>query len=249
MIGKITIIKTLILPQFTHLFTALPKPDITLMKQFKKLLFTFLWGSKREKIKRKIIVRRYEDGGLRMVDLEVYIAALKASWIKRQLMSTHPWTTLFKDVIAEECRIWERNGVLLRAFSKTINNIFWKEVFGAWSSVAEIYPIEGKDLLKVGLWFSNATNKLCMSRLKSWQERGIVRVNDILREDGTLMKFDDLKRMYGIRGTELDYTTLLFSLKSKVKNALGNGIFPNHVVHTIISFVLSRRQVSRHIHI
>jgi hypothetical protein len=107
LIGKITIIKTLILPQFIHLFTALPKPDITLMKQFKKLLFTFLSGSKREKIKRKIIVRRYEDGGLRMVDLEVYIAALKASWIKRQLMSTHPWTTLFKDVIAEDCRIWE----------------------------------------------------------------------------------------------------------------------------------------------
>jgi hypothetical protein len=83
--------------------------------------------------------------------------------------------------------------------------------------------------------------------LKSWQERGIVRVNDILREDGTLMKFDDLKRMYGIRGTELDYTTLLFSLKSKVKNALGNGIFPNPVVHPIISFVLSRRQGSSHI--
>ena len=91
LIGKITIIKSLILSQFTHLFTALPKPFDNVLKQFNKQLYEFLWGSKRERIKRRIITESYENGGLRMVDLGTYISALKATWVKRQLISSHPW--------------------------------------------------------------------------------------------------------------------------------------------------------------
>ncbi len=43
----------------------------------------FFWDSKPDKVSRKIIVQKYEEGGLKMIDLDSFINALKATWVKR----------------------------------------------------------------------------------------------------------------------------------------------------------------------
>ena len=48
-----------------------------------KLLFEFLWDGKGDKIKREHIIRDYEQGGLRMIDIHTFNKSLKASWIKK----------------------------------------------------------------------------------------------------------------------------------------------------------------------
>ena len=44
-----------------------------------KLLFEFLWDGKGDKIKREHIIRDYEQGGLRMIDIHTFNKSLKAS--------------------------------------------------------------------------------------------------------------------------------------------------------------------------
>ena len=63
-------------------------------------------------------------------------------------------------------------------------------------------------------------------------------MNDLLGEDGTLLDFSEIKRIYNVNGLEMDYTTLIFSLKNSIKSAIGKGVLPNPIIHPIISFGL-----------
>ena len=44
-IGKITVVKSLILPVLNHLFIALPNPSIEIIKDIEDMLYTFIWKS------------------------------------------------------------------------------------------------------------------------------------------------------------------------------------------------------------
>ena len=73
--GKITIMKTIILPQIQFLFSMIYIPD-EILDKIDKLLFNYLWDSKRSKIKRTTIIAKIEDGGLGMIDVhEVHNAS------------------------------------------------------------------------------------------------------------------------------------------------------------------------------
>ena len=61
--GKITIIKTLIVPQIHFLFAMICIPENSL-QNIDKILFDFLWSSKPAKIKRNTIIAPVEEGGL-----------------------------------------------------------------------------------------------------------------------------------------------------------------------------------------
>ena len=50
-IGKITVIKTLVIPIFNLLFTSLPNPDVKIYETINKTLYDFLWN-KNPKIKK-----------------------------------------------------------------------------------------------------------------------------------------------------------------------------------------------------
>ena len=49
------------------------------------MCFNFLWKNGRDKIKRQVVMQVYEKGGLRMVEINQFINALKISWIRRSI--------------------------------------------------------------------------------------------------------------------------------------------------------------------
>ena len=68
--GKITLIKRLLVSQLIYILTPLPTYTNAL-QTVNTLLFEFLWHGKGDKIKREHIIRDYEQGGLRMIDIYV----------------------------------------------------------------------------------------------------------------------------------------------------------------------------------
>ena len=63
--------------------------------EISKIQKDFIWGGKRPKIKHNWLTGNFEDGGLKDIDIESKLKALKLSWIKRLSDSNfHPWTTL-----------------------------------------------------------------------------------------------------------------------------------------------------------
>ena len=119
--GKICVIKNLLLPKLTHLFTALPDRTFEFIQALNTALFKFIWNGKQDKISRKSIVQPVESGGAGMIDLRLYIKSLKVSWVRRQLHSSNQWAKLFECKIAREDCIWDRNAISLRNFGGNIH--------------------------------------------------------------------------------------------------------------------------------
>ena len=68
LIGKISVIKSLVAPQITHILSPL-QSNPQIMNEINALFFNFLWNGKGDKIKRNVIIRDYPDGGLKMLDI------------------------------------------------------------------------------------------------------------------------------------------------------------------------------------
>ena len=63
LVGKMTIIKTIIVPQVQFLFSMIYIEE-TLLKRIEKLLYNFVWASNVHKIKKNTLIAPIEIGGL-----------------------------------------------------------------------------------------------------------------------------------------------------------------------------------------
>ena len=79
--GKVSIIKAILLPKMIYPSSFLSTPA-TVIKEFNALVFDFLWNGK-DKVIRHSTYTPYDAGGLKMIDYETIVKALRLSWLKR----------------------------------------------------------------------------------------------------------------------------------------------------------------------
>ena len=83
LMGKVTVVKTFALPKLIYPLTVLDNPPVDILRKIISEIFNFIWESKPDKINRSVIMQDYKYGGLRMINLDYFIEALKAGWVKR----------------------------------------------------------------------------------------------------------------------------------------------------------------------
>ena len=205
--GKITILKTLIIPKLNHLFSAIPNPDETMLKELEKLFFKFIWNKGNDKVKRSVIMQEYEDGRLRMINITTFIYSMKISWIRRLLRSNSSWTVLIKnhmknvsvDAFSVGSKVYE---ILTRDC-----NPFWRDVFKAWAEFAKnvINSFDESEILNQPIWFNHHID---VNFKKNWYDNGIRTLYDLVNKNGTLRSFVSLKQIFKITGTFLELHSL-----------------------------------------
>ena len=99
--GKVCIIKSLALAKIIYVSSCLAVPD-KVIKQIDQQIFRFLWG-KRDRIKRKSIINKVEEGGLDMIDVRSQLNAIKAAWVGRIMSAPHDhlWSFLPKSYFSK----------------------------------------------------------------------------------------------------------------------------------------------------
>ena len=247
LIGKIIIIKTLLLPILTHVLTALPEPPNEFMKRLKASLFQFLWNGKVDRIKRSSLYKPVLEGGMNMVDIDTYNRALKASWIRREITGNHDWCQLFRQEIAKSQFIWERNALSLKQMSIKTSNKFWAQVMMAMAQYDESICAEENYIGRHSIWFSNYT-KFKTYEIKSWKESGMVYINDLLNESGEILSFEEAKKTFRFKGTMLDYLGLLQSLPREWKSRQRKTREMNPLIHPNVQNIISHKQGNKHIY-
>ena len=93
-LGKVTVIKTLILPKITHLLIALPNPNYDFLKNINSIFYDYLWNG-RAKIKQTIVIKQYLEGGLKMINLKAFSQALKITWNELYNIDDKAWENIF----------------------------------------------------------------------------------------------------------------------------------------------------------
>ena len=106
-IGRITVIKSLVLSKLVHLLIALPDPPPppkAFIHNLKKMLYEYIYL---ERWPKRDILAKYDKGGLGMVDVERFNAALKLSWIKGFFTNMDAWSEPLKRLTLPNPLIWQ----------------------------------------------------------------------------------------------------------------------------------------------
>ena len=207
--GRITVIKSLILSKFTHLFLALPNPPGIFQKLLERKLYKFLWSNGPDRICRKNIVKNIQAGGLRMININAFITSLKVTWLRRLLIfsDNDNWSTLSKINFNKIASMGEAySGIVI----KDLRNPFWKNVLESWSQYIRSFKIDS--LVKViysPLWGNSQINRNGNDIVNEWYNKGIRNIIDLIDENGLIHDFQTLKDLHNIHGTYLDYAHLI----------------------------------------
>ena len=195
--GKITIIKTLLLPKFTYQFHSNYVPE-NVIKKINSLFFNFLWEGKREKIKRNTLIGSKHEGGLGMIDIKSYIQAIKTKWIQKLLSerSDASWTVIPRYFLNQ----YGENFLVFYMNIDTFKNLppmkpklptFYLDIVKTWIEFTHgtmkkpnyFYEIR-KQLLWGNYMIKNASGKLII--FQHWIKSGILFVNDVVSQNGTV---------------------------------------------------------------
>ena len=199
-LGRISLIKSLLIAQLNHLFIALPSPSENFVKNLNSVLFNFLWGSKVDKIKRKQITQDYKSGGLNMIDLNNYIKSLKSSWIKKLLNGQESkWRSLVQKAFNIK-KLFNTGSNYIEIILQSITNDFWKDTLFAFKNIEDKMKIESwEDFISQPLWY-NKKLKIDNKPIfySKWFINGVVLISDLLDEKGSFLELKDLKAKFNI---------------------------------------------------
>ena len=206
-IGKITVIKSICIAKLNYAITNIETPR-WFTDQTKKLIESFLWDCKPPRVKTKVMYNSYEQGGLRLTNLECYIHAQKINWIKHLLYDEN---TVPAQYVASFIEMEMINFLKCNIDSDDISvNIpeFYREILHAWFCLKK-EPETAQEIQRTVIWknkYIKIGNKSLFYR--ELYDTGLVFINDILDHNGLFISHEALVQKYGNKFTEYDFICL-----------------------------------------
>ncbi|MCG7875526.1 MAG: reverse transcriptase domain-containing protein [Candidatus Thiodiazotropha endolucinida] len=253
LMGKITVVKNFALPKLIYVLSSTPNPSKESINRIDKIMYNFIWDGKPEKIKRDILTKDFEKGGLKMIDLQTFIKSLKISWIKRIVASDDNGilNKLYLDKLKPfggkllfECNFSDEDiGKILP------KNTFLADILAAWFSCNTKTHIS--DYRNEILW-NNQQIKADGNTIMflNWYYKGIKYIKDIFNDnEKKLLSFTNIKERYNIPENDfLKYLTLIYSIPNRWKTNLQNENIDTPIAPTLISQVMKSNQTNKYIY-
>jgi hypothetical protein len=201
-LGKITVIKTFALPKIIYPLTVLENPPPDTLSLINDTFFKFIWDEKPDKISRCNIKKRYEQEGLKMVDIWAYVNSIKASWVKRitsDIEINGKWSLIYKKEINKfgGAILFKSNLNAIDA-RKMVKNRFLRDVLSAWCEIN--FSNNCVNVHDEILW-----NNSCIKHenrtlfYKKWYENGLSKISQFLdRNNKRFYSFFEIKDLYNL---------------------------------------------------
>ena len=238
-IGKITVIKTLLIPMLNHLFISLPNPPDKIVKELNETFYNFIWNGT-DRIKRNVLCQEYIQGGLKMINLDAFITSLKLTWIRRLITDNHKWTKLL-GLYTNVDKLLSCGMEFCIKEKKNIHNQFWQDVFKSHIEViTKNQPTDNTQFLSNAIYF-NENIKIANKHIffPKCFDNGIQFINDITKEDGKLMTYQEASNRLNIKINYLQYLSncMCNAIKAwqnklkltNMKEKLMDPIIPHHL--------------------
>ena len=192
----------------------MPKKEI--LNEINKNMYEFIWNSKTDKISRKTIVQDIEYGGLKMINIELFMNAIKASWVKRLLDNNNKgiWKEKYQALLNKVGGFFffQCNCKYVHAKKVIPHDDFLADVIESWCKIHYAEPI---DLFNEILWNNTEIkhqNKIIYSNYL--HNVGIKRIKHIFNTDEKrFYTFNELKNLYGLDNSQfLQYHRIINSI-------------------------------------
>lgn len=250
-LGKITVIKSLILPKITHLLMALPDPEPNILNSINEIFFEFIWNG-RSKIKKSVVVKQYCEGGLKMINLKAFAQALKATWLRRIFQKDSKWKSLLQQYVNIEKIIFCGSEYINFAL-KNIKNNFWKDVLKALLALQLQLNIDWDDnnIYQTPIFYNkNLTVGGKSFFYKSWFEKGISYIRDMIDDQGKFYKHNDFTQKTTLNINFLQYQGVIDCIKRymRSKHVNLNHTMSGPIIPKVLFTILKQKKGSQNIY-
>ena len=185
-LGKVTIVNTLIGSLFVYCMTVMINLTEEQIKIANARISKFIWDNKKPKISFEQLCKKKHQGGLGLVNLKAKQKALKIAWIfkihKDSFLENQCYDTL-------HCKlrqlIWSCNLKSGDVKKMVHGDSFWKQMLIAWSEINFTEPSSKGEVRSQILW-CNSLIKINNSTVSwdHWIEKGLLTVSDLVSESG-----------------------------------------------------------------
>lgn len=209
-LGKITVIKTLVISKVTHILMTLPVEQSKTLDQLEKIFLKFIWNGKNDKIKRNTVYKPIPEGGLNMVNIKIFQQALHITWIRR-LFNQNPAS--WKSIINQECpaidKIKYYGPLYCNRYINLTKNMFWVNVLQSFKQYATKYSASNRiEQYKYEPLFYNNRLKIDPNLNGSYklQSRGVYLLHQMINwEEKRLMTRQEVNSKYS---TNIDFISI-----------------------------------------
>ena len=213
--GKVTIIKSLLIPKLVYISTLLPTPE-KIIKKANHIIYTFLWKGE-DKVTRLSAINNLENGGIGMIDLESMIKALRLAWLKRIFNNNeNTWKSylmyLLKDVAGPF--IFQCNYAMKDLL---ITSLFYRELLHWWAEFRD-HCSNKKDWISV-IW-NHKEIRIDGKPVfyKEYFKSGIYTVSDLLLHLNNIESYNEVSHKIN-KANFLTWTSLRHAIPSNLKTA------------------------------
>ena len=192
LIGKICVIKTLLLPQLLYLFFSVLciKVPKKFFKDLDKVFYRFIWNGGNDRVKRTYMCNQYEYCGLKMIDPYNFSLAQKMTWVK--LLLDNQFESVWKTI--ELAGMDQQYGDMLwRSYApecvlNKLHSTMLADTLRTWyiyreRLCKEIYNTSFCDMGNIQcLWFNRNVRSKTKQYLfyEDWFDKGIQDFSDLL---------------------------------------------------------------------
>ena len=236
MLGKIAILKAFGVSLFIHLMQSIGISDENL-KRINLVIFRFIWNKKSnndkkviEKKKRNILTKKYEDGGLNMIDIVAFQNSFLLKWADRLFDNkSNSWKVFplifLQKVGGKTAFMCNTKGSKFKGLD-LIDSPFWKRVLITWLDYKKAdynqqelnldisCPIFNNDQIT----FKNNTifNTRCI-------KLGLISIRDFL-EHGEIISIRKFSELFGEGAETILVYNIIFNALFKHKETLNRNI-------------------------
>ena len=144
-----------------------------------------------------------------MINIDYFIKALKVSWLRRVIQNSHD-TSWYSLSMIDFQKIFSFGKGYATRVASNLNNPFWKELLQIRAYFCSCIKVESIfQILNSPLWFNNNLRNGDYIYIKDWYNKGLRHVSDLIDERGNLYEFEALKTRHNLRGTFLEFQSLI----------------------------------------
>ena len=248
--GKITIFKTLAISKIIHLSLVTNVPT-EIINELNKIQKEFIWNGNNPKIKHSTLCNKYENGGLKNVDILSKVISLQCSWIKRLYdNSSHPWkiipSHLIDTYLGKNFKF--HSNLCIPANKIKRFPIYYKQIFKRWSENLSSSPSLPSAIASQVIWY-NKCIKVDNKTLYNFKisRKDINYVGQLFKCDGKPKLWEELKNEFNLQGQlQFIYNQIIHSIPKSWKDALianleniknlvfeGHHLIKNHKIYCL----------------
>ncbi len=192
--GKVTILKSLALPNLLYPMSVLPVPT-TVVEIVDNMIMDFIWSKRRPKVKKNVMIQNIDNGGIKVPCFAAMVKANRITWIKRLLNDSNAkWKCTIKHQIKPFSLLHFTECNLDNVTIDSIGIKFYCQMFNVWNDV-KLQPSNASEYLEQIIWNNRYIKMPVMPNSKKMQtmkwpelyKAGIVKVKDLFLPDGNFI--------------------------------------------------------------